>query len=621
MSELDVTRTVERWARLRSRQRLLDEASWVGAVGLCAAAVVVLVTAVLPSLVTVALVLAVVAVIAVIVRAWLRSRHGSTPDAVASAVDDEAGTLGLLRTGMAVEQRRAVGGPVAREVVLEQSRAAVRALEAVGAPALQVPLGPILVGAGAFVTLFLALALFLVAPTVVSRSTGPEGPVGTAYTPEQVEALGETAAELGALGQQPGLAPEARALIDEARERVQAAMSASEDLRRAASELDRARSALQQLGSTPLRSSEALKNAQPEVLATGLDDALDRGDMALARTLGEEVLRRADGGVSDGEVRRLGQALAEEVDDPGAAGAAARAAGEALQAGAQGDALSALADLMAALGEPVRYEAGKETVDEALRAVDEARDEALERLDKATSEQHRQRSEEAPDGPPTEEGEGNTPAPVDLSRQGGEGSGGGGSAEGGDQDLREGGTPGAGDEPEVNTSGTRPAGARQEGPDAEGGRTLAGSGEAHEGSVDPMSEGGEGAGPGPQGGGEPVQGDGTMAAAVSGPGPVSEGVGEGAGTGAEGETGLIEVDPDTIASDWVEAQWDGAGETMGDLVRTADAGGRSGMAWGEVHARYADLAEASARREAVPLTRRAYVRRYFEAIRPTQETE
>jgi len=56
---------------------------------------------------------------------------------------------------------------------------------------------------------------------------------------------------------------------------------------------------------------------------------------------------------------------------------------------------------------------------------------------------------------------------------------------------------------------------------------------------------------------------------------------------------------------------------MGTVIDHADAGGRTGLAWQEVHARYEGLAESATRRAQLPLTRRRYVRRYFEAIRPT----
>ncbi|MBK8238070.1 MAG: hypothetical protein IPK74_21285 [Deltaproteobacteria bacterium] len=43
---------------------------------------------------------------------------------------------------------------------------------------------------------------------------------------------------------------------------------------------------------------------------------------------------------------------------------------------------------------------------------------------------------------------------------------------------------------------------------------------------------------------------------------------------------------------------------------------RAGHEYADVHREYEDVAEAAIRRENIPLTRRDYVRRYFEAVRP-----
>ena len=43
---------------------------------------------------------------------------------------------------------------------------------------------------------------------------------------------------------------------------------------------------------------------------------------------------------------------------------------------------------------------------------------------------------------------------------------------------------------------------------------------------------------------------------------------------------------------------------------------RTGPEYRDVHREYEEVAEAAVRREEIPLTRRDYIRSYFEAVRP-----
>lgn len=618
MSDLTITRTVERWARQRWSHRLYGAGAWAVSLVVVAGAVALVMLTWLPWA-GAALLLTPLAIGAIAFVAWRQTRGRLTVDEVAALVDEQAGTDGVLRTALAVEGGLASGGDEPSRVVVEAGGALLPHVEGYGAPPFEIPVVPALLASGALVlTMLLVVPVWLFASAPDAGSDPRIALEGSAFDEARMAALDEASKELRDLAAQPGVTPEAKAALLEARDRINSAMQAGADAQAAASELDRARAALEKAQLGALRSAEALRATRPAQLAQGLDRALAMNDMPSARRVGEEVLRRVDGGVEDRELRGIGQALAEGVQDDSRAGQDARDAGQALQAGDRTGALAALADLMAALGEPVRYEPADAALGDAEAAVEKARDQALERLDEA---QRRARGEDPDEAEQTpEEAPGQTPSPIDAPAKGGQGDGGGGSAEGGTQDLREGGTPGAGqDEPKVGADAQSEQD-RAVGPDGDAGRTVAGDGGASEGEVSPDEQGGMGSGPSPTDGAAPADSEsGGPAMLVGAPGPAAGG-GGGVG-GGEFEVPLLDLDPSTIERDWVASQWDGAGEVMEGVVTDADAGGRSGLAWGEVHARYSALAESASRRGSVPLTRRSYVRRYFEAIRPEDDQE
>jgi len=622
MADLTITTTVESWARRRRRQRFLDEGMRALAAGLVVGGGTLALVVWVPSL-SFLLIPASMAVVGLGAFVGWRMRHAIKPDDVAAVVDAQADTDGLIRTALAVEGGRATASREIAGVIRSQAVERLTELDEIGAPPLSPPTGPTLVSAVAAVALSIVFAITLVAATLPGGALAPVASV-PAFDQERAAELGAALKELEDLAQEPGLEPLSKRDLELARDHMRSALSARDDPQQAARELDEARRALQNLEGKTLTSSAALQSAPPEDLAKGLDRALTRGDPGAARRLGEEVLRRVDGGASDGELRRLGKALAEGVKSKTQAGGAAREAGRALQAGEKGTALSALADLMAELGEPVRLEPRREALAQASDAVEEARQDAVNAMDPESGQERGQGERQEPsEGSETADGQqppddgATTPSPVE-GRQGGEGDGGGGMAKGGTEDLRKGGTPGAGGDPEVRVDGERPAGGREEGPDAEGGRLVAGEGEARDGSAPQDAAAGAGEGDVMAEGGLPSDdAAGEGGALVAGGGPASETFGMGEGSGATLDVPLLELEPGTVAEEWVDLQWDGAGEAMGQVLDHADAGGRTGMAWQEVHKRYSGLAESATRRSQLPLTRRTYVRRYFEAIRPT----
>lgn len=619
MADLTVTTTVEAWTRRRNQQRFLDEGMRALAIGLVLGGGTVALVVWVPSL-SFLLIPASMVVVGLGAYVGWRMRVPSRPDDVAASVDAEAETEGLIRTALAVEGGRATVSPEIADLIRGQAVGRLTSLEEVGAPALSPPTGPTAVAALAGVLLSVVLAVALVAATLPGGALAPEDPV-PAFDEARAAELAEAIEALEELAADPGVTELSKHDLQLALEHVRKAVAERDDPQAAARALDQAQRALQALEGHALTSAAALRSARPEDLAKGLDRALSKDDAGTARRLGEEVLRRVDSDLSHGELKQLGQALAEHIDDTSTAGIAAREAGQALQAGEKGTALAALADLMASLGEPVRMEPRRDALAEAADAVDQARQDAVRSMDpdrKEPGEGGGSEQAQMEEQPPQKDGSGASESPV-QNNAGTEGDGGGGMAKGGTEDLREGGSPGAGGEPDVRVDGERPAGGREEGPQAEGGRTVAGEGPAEDGSVDPMAAAGAGEGNAMVDGGLPSDelGDGSTSM-VAGAGPhAGEAGGRGDGTEGVLDVPILGLDPATVTEEWVDLQWDGAGDAMGTVIDHADAGGRTGLAWQEVHARYEGLAESATRRAQLPLTRRRYVRRYFEAIRPT----
>jgi hypothetical protein len=68
-------------------------------------------------------------------------------------------------------------------------------------------------------------------------------------------------------------------------------------------------------------------------------------------------------------------------------------------------------------------------------------------------------------------------------------------------------------------------------------------------------------------------------------------------------------------AEWIESQWDGTPDGVVQLIESASHGERSALDYEQLIYSYTSVAEAQARREDIPLTRRNYIREYFEAIR------
>jgi hypothetical protein len=412
LDDLSVTRTLEAWVEHRRLQRLAREAANAGAVALGCGAVALSGWLWVPELLFVPPLFGLGALVAVGVGVW-RARSRFDLEALADEIDAESGSDGLMRTALAVEGRRAVGSDALQAMVRGRAVEVLPHLEAYGRPPFEVPAVAILGGALALLLAVLAVALAIVLPALVDANAPTALPVVPVVLHDGDRSdLIVAIEDLARLAREPGAEPEARAEVDKARGHVQEALSHLSDARRAAAELDVARAALERAQRGSFRSAAALEAARSEAVADALADALQRGDAGIARRMADEILRRIESERSEGELRRLGRSLADRPRPPGAAGLAMERAGEKLGAGDQGGALAALADLMAALGEPVRVPDRPAELQQAAEAIERARQRALARLDQAEREASGEpagRSEGAPEpvgAPPSAPGDG-----------------------------------------------------------------------------------------------------------------------------------------------------------------------------------------------------------------------
>ncbi|MFT7521647.1 MAG: hypothetical protein ACI9MC_003798, partial [Kiritimatiellia bacterium] len=294
-----------------------------------------------------------------------------------------------------------------------------------------------------------------------------------------------------------------------------------------------------------------------------------------------------------------------------------------------GDALGALADLLAEMGEAAAYQPTDEGnlavledgLDELRRdelaAIDAADRQALQ-SDKPSGEPGEMADENAQSAD-AQDDDSSGDAPVGFGSSDADGDGKGPKAGAQGDDAADGGAPSAGTpgDPSGQVDGPRPDADRAEGAPADDpNRLVAGDGVGRDGDEGASGDAGEGSG---------APGGSEDSASTAGPGGqgdtegASSGSGTGQGLGGRGAAPpappLADIDPNAVEADWIASQWSGAPDSMGELVRRAAEGDRSSQQWGQVHARYAALAETAARQEAIPLTRRNYIRRYFEAIR------
>jgi hypothetical protein len=99
-------------------------------------------------------------------------------------------------------------------------------------------------------------------------------------------------------------------------------------------------------------------------------------------------------------------------------------------------------------------------------------------------------------------------------------------------------------------------------------------------------------------------------------GPPSGKPGPGGGPGSEayGETRDL-PEASMFGAERVDAQKRGPAQGNVRIIQRASEGHRDTREYRDLHGRYESIAESAVRREEIPLTRRDYIRNYFQAVR------
>jgi hypothetical protein len=74
--------------------------------------------------------------------------------------------------------------------------------------------------------------------------------------------------------------------------------------------------------------------------------------------------------------------------------------------------------------------------------------------------------------------------------------------------------------------------------------------------------------------------------------------------------------PGTIPGEKIGTPHVGANKGAVKIIERVSQGGPTGEQYEDLHHEYSEVAESSVRREEIPLTRRDYIKKYFEAVRP-----
>jgi hypothetical protein len=81
-----------------------------------------------------------------------------------------------------------------------------------------------------------------------------------------------------------------------------------------------------------------------------------------------------------------------------------------------------------------------------------------------------------------------------------------------------------------------------------------------------------------------------------------------------------ELDDAKLAEEQIEGLWQASAEGTVDAIEDGLAGERTTVPWRDLHAWYEAIAEDAVAKVSVPVSRRAYVRRYFDALAPREPT-
>lgn len=603
-----ITGAVSRWRGEYNRRRAAEAALWMAAALVGAGALVGALRLALGEAVpTGALVaLAAGALGAVAAIRW-RSRCISAAE-TALLMDRRHDTKDLLSTALAIEAAQIEAAPDLAALVAARARDAAPNLSLGDLGRVAYPKR-----AALFATLCVvaACATYLLVDnddpfdgTAVAAGTDASGadedpsaagedredPENTPLPDEELAALRENLERIEALRERLAANSAVAERLEAIRQQMERVTSGEAVGTEALGALSRAERELAQLARESqegdLLDPETAQQADPEVLAESLRSAIEQGDAQTAATLSAAMTQQAANAEAP-QLQEMGEAVEATQRDASempqgdsrmsaeqreAADQQLDQAGDALSRADRGESVSELTELTEMLTESASE--GSPTEDdlaEALEGLRQAREDQIAAINGEPSNRRPGENRPGREGSPDREAVAQRSDPRDgLTRPGRE--------------------RGEGCEfPSPDSSGD-PSSMTCENPGGDGRPS------------DRPGQDGSGDGEGPQ----------TISVRGQGSGGTSPGPGQGpTPTPWEGEL------PELLMphAEWIESAWDGAPDGVVQMIESASHGERSVLEYRELLRSYLEVAEASASREDIPLTRRNYIQDYFEAIR------
>jgi hypothetical protein len=574
-----------------------------------------------------------------LVRAIVRYRRRRTTDlALAHRLDRQHRTDDLLATAIAVESGNASGNASLSHAVTQH---AVQRLPTFGKPVVgfREPSTPL-------AALGIAAALVALIPFAAEADADADGDAqseGEAIsTPplsaETLDRLQQAAQELARFEHKPGLKDSAREKMAEVRKQLDSIEANPE---RSLSTLSKAEDALRELAEASrnkeLFDEEKLDGMSSEELAEQMTRSLERGETDTAAAMAEQMAKRLED-ADETEMRSMAKALERALErtppssrsspqESGSESGKSESGGESgeSQAGQEGS------------------EAGKPESGSGKEGAESGKPES------GKSESGKSESGKSESGKSASGGqEGSESGKPGASRSEGAQSGGSerreaedrarwrNKAEGLSEQLRSGDSGTARSELEKMAeemgkragkesmgrsldralSEIRKARSKQLSEMNGEGTSGEGQGEGKKGAGKGEGKGkGEGEGEGEGAGGEPGEGEGPpKMAAPFGPPSGKPGAGGGAGSDEKGDpTEMPEAS--AYAPEHVGTDPEGPAQGAVRVIRRFTEGYRDSREYGELHDKYNSIAESAVRQEEIPLTRRDYIRSYFQAVR------
>jgi hypothetical protein len=571
-----------------------------------------------------------------LVRAIVRYRRRRTTDlALAHELDRQHRTDDLLATAIAVEAGNASGNSELSHAVAQH---AVQRLPAFGKPVVgfREPSAPLCaIGIVAALVALIPLAAEADAEGDADAQSDAEAIATPALPAETLERLQQAAQELARFEHKPGLKDSAREKMAQVRKQLD---SIEADPERSLSTLSKAEDALRELAEASrnkeLFDEEKLDGMSSEELAEQMTRSLERGETDTAAAMAEQMAKRLED-ANESEMRSMARALERALErTPPSSRASPQESGSEAGKSEAG-------------GEEGKSESGKEGSESGKsEAGKEGSEAGKEGSESGKSEAGKEGSEAGKSASGSEAG--SEAGKSGASRS--EGSQSGGSerreaedrarwrnkAEGLSEQLRSGDSGSARSELEKMAeemgkragkesmgrsldralSEIRKARSQQLSEMNGEGTSGEGQGEGKKGQGKGEGKGkGEGEGEGEGAGGEPGEGKGPpQMGAPFGPPSGKPGPGGGAGSDEKGDpTELPEAS--AYAPEHVGTDPEGPAQGAVRVIRRFTEGYRDSREYGELHDKYNSIAESAVRQEEIPLTRRDYIRSYFQAVR------